>query len=82
MARVAADQIMFAPIMIGVFLSTMATLEGGSPSEKLRSTYLPALTTNWTFWPIVQAGNFWLTPVQYRLLLVNVVNLGNRLECS
>ncbi|UKZ48972.1 Protein required for ethanol metabolism [Trichoderma virens] len=32
-ARVAADQLLFAPVMIGVFLGSMATMEGKSPPE-------------------------------------------------
>ena len=34
-ARVAADQTLFAPTNLCVFLSTMAVMEGSSPKEKL-----------------------------------------------
>ena len=36
-ARVGADQLVFAPIHLGFFLSTMAYLEGASPRQRLDS---------------------------------------------
>jgi protein Mpv17 len=74
--RVAADQLLFAPTMIGVFLSSMSILEGGSPSDKLERSYWPALKANWTVWPFLQLVNFALVPLQYRVLTVNVLNIG------
>ncbi|KAL1835853.1 hypothetical protein VTJ49DRAFT_5972 [Mycothermus thermophilus] len=73
LARVACDQGIFAPTFIGVFLSSMAVLEGGSPREKLQSTYKQALLSNWMVWPFVQLANFSLVPLQHRLLFVNVI---------
>lgn len=74
--RVAADQLLFAPTMIGVFLSSMSVLEGGSLSEKLERSYWPALKANWTVWPFLQLVNFALVPLQFRVLTVNVLNIG------
>lgn len=62
--------------MIGVFLTSMSVMEGVKPQEKLKRTYWDALKANWTLWPMVQAGNLWLVPLQYRVLVVNVVNIG------
>ncbi|KAI2603917.1 uncharacterized protein GGS25DRAFT_441087 [Hypoxylon fragiforme] len=75
-ARVAADQLIFAPTFIGIFLSSMAVMEGGSPQEKLAKSYVPALQTNYLIWPFVQAANFTLVPLQHRVLVVNVVSIG------
>jgi protein Mpv17 len=75
-ARVACDQGIFAPIMIGVFLSSMATLEGTSPQEKLDRNYRTALTSNYYIWPAVQAVNFTFIPPPHRLLFVNVISVG------
>ncbi|KAI5864794.1 hypothetical protein GGS23DRAFT_463803 [Durotheca rogersii] len=74
--RVAADQLLFAPIAIGVFLSSMAALEGSDPREKLRRSYVPALTTNYLIWPFVQLANFAFVPLHHRVLVVNVVSIG------
>ncbi|ETN38296.1 uncharacterized protein HMPREF1541_06327 [Cyphellophora europaea CBS 101466] len=75
-ARVAADQTIFASTNMGVFLSTMAILEGGSPAEKLKKSYVSGLTANWMLWPPVQAANFSIVPLEHRVLVVNVVSLG------
>lgn len=76
MARVATDQLVCAPTMIGVFLSSMSVLEGSDPREKLQRTYWEALRTNWTVWPVFQGINLYLVPLQYRVLVVNVLNIG------
>ncbi|EMR68320.1 Protein required for ethanol metabolism [Eutypa lata] len=75
-ARVAADQLVFAPTFIGIFLGSMAVMEGGSPSDKLAKSYPSALQANYMLWPFVQLANFKFVPLQYRVLLVNVVSIG------
>ncbi len=52
-------------------------MEGTSPKDKLDSTYFTALQKNWMVWPFVQAINFKLVPLEHRVLVVNVVSLGN-----
>ena len=54
----------------------MAIMEGTSPKDKLESTYTQALKKNWMVWPWVQAINFKLVPLEHRVLVVNVVSLG------
>ncbi|KAI1484505.1 hypothetical protein F5X96DRAFT_663943 [Biscogniauxia mediterranea] len=76
LARVAADQLLFAPTFIGVFLSSMAVMEGGSPKEKLDRSYMPALQTNYLIWPFVQMVNFKLVPLEHRVLFVNLISIG------
>jgi protein Mpv17 len=76
LARVAADQFVFTPINLTLFLSSMAALEGASPRERLESKYLGALRMNWTIWPPVQLANFSIVPLEHRVLVVNVVSLG------
>lgn len=75
-ARVAADQLVFAPCNLGFFLTTMAVLEGSSPQEKIAKTYSTALQKNWMVWPAIQAVNFKLVPLDHRVLVVNVISLG------
>ena len=74
-ARVAVDQLVFAPTNLFVFLSTMAVLEGVSPQEKLARTYSGALTSNWMVWPFVQVVNFSFVPLDYRVLFVNSLSV-------
>jgi protein Mpv17 len=74
--RVAADQCLFAPTNLFVFLSSMAVMEGSDPKEKLNKTYKTAMTKNWTVWPFVQLVNFGLVPLEHRVMFVNVIALG------
>jgi protein Mpv17 len=76
LARVACDQGLFAPTFIGIFLSSMAVMEGSSPKEKLERSYWEALSTNWMIWPFVQMVNFKMVPLEHRLLFVNGVSVG------
>jgi protein Mpv17 len=46
-ARVAADQCLFASTNLFFFLSSMAIMEGSDPQKKLESTYFKALQKNW-----------------------------------
>lgn len=75
-ARVAADQTVFATTNMFVFLSSMAIMEGSDPKKKLESTYTTALAKNWMVWPWVQAINFKFVPLDHRVLVVNIVSLG------
>ena len=62
--------------MIGVFLSSMATMEGNSAIQKLDTTWWPTLQTNWMVWPFVQMINFTFLPLQHRVLFANVISIG------
>jgi protein Mpv17 len=76
LSRVALDQLVFTPINLTCFLSSMAFLENSSPQQRLSSTFWNALERNWMVWPAVQLANFKLVPAEHRVLLVNVVALG------
>ena len=78
-ARLAADQFIFAPVNLTLFLSYMAYFEGVSIKKKLQDKYWEILRINWSVWPLVQGVNFTLVPLQHRVLVVNVVSLGKSL---
>ncbi|CAL5869191.1 uncharacterized protein PFLUO_LOCUS3419 [Penicillium psychrofluorescens] len=75
-ARVAADQILFAPVNLTCFLSSMAIMEGSDPVEKWRNSFIPSYKANLIVWPFVQGANFAFVPLELRVLVVNVVSLG------
>lgn len=77
-ARVVADQALFTPVNLTAFLSTMAIMEGKDPAQKWRTTFWPTYKANLMIWPAVQSVNFALVPLEYRVLVVNLVSLG---EC-
>ncbi|KAF8247647.1 hypothetical protein K440DRAFT_297100 [Wilcoxina mikolae CBS 423.85] len=76
LARVACDQLIFAPVGIAVFFSTMSVLEGGDPKQKLRESWWTALRANWNIWPAVQVVNFRFVPLDMRVLFANVISIG------
>lgn len=78
-ARVLTDQTVFASTNLFCFLSSMAIMEGTDPSKKLKDSYWTALQKNWMVWPAVQFTNFKFVPLEHRVLLVNVVSLGELL---
>ncbi|KAG0168658.1 Protein required for ethanol metabolism [Apophysomyces sp. BC1034] len=78
-AKVAIDQCAFAPVFIGVFFSAQGLFEGKSVNEikdKLQVGYTTALISNYKLWPAVQFFNFNFTPLNYRLMVSNLVALG------
>ena len=79
-ARVLTDQTVFSSTNLFLFLSSMAIMEGSSPQEKLKDSYLTALSKNWMLWPAVQFINFKFVPLEMRVLVVNIVSLGKRKE--
>ncbi|KAI8801368.1 hypothetical protein BJ742DRAFT_34558 [Cladochytrium replicatum] len=78
-ARVAMDQLVFAPTFIATFFTVMGFLERRpwpSIRDGLVQTFPNALINNYKVWPAVQLANFMLVPLNYRLLVVNTVATG------
>ncbi|KAI8362832.1 hypothetical protein BD560DRAFT_455524 [Blakeslea trispora] len=77
--KVALDQLCFSPFFIAAFFTGQGLFEGKSLNEikeKLASGYTTALIGNYKIWPAVQIFNFYFTPLNYRLMVTNVVALG------
>ncbi|CAH9100176.1 unnamed protein product [Cuscuta epithymum] len=75
--RLLLDQLIFAPFFIGVFLSTLATLEG-QPSHvipKLQQVWSSAVLANWQLWIPFQFFNFRFVPQQFQVLAANFISL-------
>ncbi|KAI8361860.1 hypothetical protein B0O80DRAFT_434519 [Mortierella sp. GBAus27b] len=79
LGRVAVDQMFFAPCFIASFFVGQGLLAGESWAtiqERLQRGYPGALRSNYIVWPAVQCLNFWLVPLQHRLMFVNTFALG------
>ncbi|KAL8530121.1 hypothetical protein ACS0TY_007271 [Phlomoides rotata] len=75
--RLLLDQFLFAPAFIGVFLSTLVTLEG-KPSDvipKLQQEWFSSVVANWQLWIPFQFLNFRFVPQQFQVLAANFVSL-------
>lgn len=68
--RVAADQLIMAPIGLALFLGSMGIMEGRNKlhiQEKYRDLYKPLILANWQVWPVAQLINFRFMPLAYRV---------------
>ncbi|CAL5356757.1 unnamed protein product [Camellia sinensis] len=75
--RLLLDQFLFSPLFIGLFLSTLVTLEG-RPSQvvpKLQQEWFSAVLANWQLWIPFQFLNFRFVPQQFQVLAANVIAL-------
>ncbi|KAJ2373572.1 hypothetical protein IW150_003556 [Coemansia sp. RSA 2607] len=76
--RMAADQVVFAPVAIATFFAVMGTMEGKSVDEvrsSLRDRYPQALAGNYVLWPAAQLINFGLVPLIYRVPFSSLVSI-------
>lgn len=68
--RVAADQLIMAPVGLALFIGSMGMMEGRTRSqikEKYKDMYGDAIVANWKVWPIAQTVNFRYMPLPYRV---------------
>jgi len=68
--RVAADQVIMAPIGLAIFVGSIGIMEGRSKNQirdKYTDMYTTALLTNWKIWPLAQLINFRFMPLPYRI---------------
>ncbi|KZT06761.1 uncharacterized protein LAESUDRAFT_678725 [Laetiporus sulphureus 93-53] len=68
--RVAADQLIMAPIGLAIFIGSMGIMEGRDRPHirrKYAQLFYPALIANWQVWPLAQLINFRFMPLPYRV---------------
>ncbi|KAI0082244.1 hypothetical protein K474DRAFT_1655605 [Panus rudis PR-1116 ss-1] len=68
--RVAADQLIMAPIGLGLFLGSMGIMEGQDKhhiENKFKDLYGSLIVTNWQVWPLAQLVNFRYMPLPMRV---------------
>ncbi|KAI8617320.1 hypothetical protein BC830DRAFT_1167091 [Chytriomyces sp. MP71] len=79
LARVAADQLLFAPTFTAGFIVSTTLMSGRSLTDaraRLDEGYKEAIVNNWKLWPAVQILNFAFVPLLYRSLIVNTIATG------
>ena len=73
--KMAADQLLFAPLFNPVFICFVYALEGrlAEAPDTLRAEWLNITVSNWKLWAPAQALNFLLVPVQFQVMFANFV---------
>lgn len=74
--KVFVDQIVFAPIFLGILLSFIGFSQHPNIEKvktKLRNEYIDILKSNYAVWPLVQIINFRFVPLNYQVLLTQTV---------
>lgn len=77
--RVAFDQLLFAPVGLGIFFTFMTIAEGGgrrAVTKKFQDVYIPALKANYMVWPMVQMLNFRVIPLQFQIPFVSTIGIA------
>jgi len=77
-AKVAIDQILWAPIFTVMFFSFIGAAEGRSVkeiTEKVKRDLWTGVTASWKVWPFVHAINFRFIPTSQRLLYINSIQI-------
>ncbi|KAH9295412.1 hypothetical protein KI387_039000, partial [Taxus chinensis] len=76
--RLLLDQFLFSPIFIGIFFSSLLTLEGRSSEilPKLRQDWFASVVANWKLWIPFQFLNFLVVPQQFQVLAANFIALA------
>jgi len=73
------DQAFCGPLINASFFIGMGLMEGKSTGEikdKLSRDYLDTMLMNYKVWPAIQLVNFYLIPIQFRVLFANVGQFG------
>ncbi|XP_065843859.1 protein Mpv17-like [Oscarella lobularis] len=77
--KIALDQLLFAPVFLAGFFTTIDLLERKGLEEikkHLKAEYRNALITNYMLWPAVQIITFNFMPLKHRVGFVQLVALG------
>lgn len=75
-ARMSIDQFMFSPIFNAIILVNLRLLEGFSfdkSVDKMKNDWYDVYTSSLKLWPAVQLVNFYFVPLNYRVILIQVV---------
>ncbi|KAJ8940165.1 hypothetical protein NQ318_019374 [Aromia moschata] len=76
--KVAADQLIFAPVFMVIFMIALNGLRGKDWEhirKELNAKYFDLLINNYKIWPAVQLINFYMIPLNYQILFVQSVAL-------
>ncbi|XP_055377410.1 mpv17-like protein isoform X2 [Condylostylus longicornis] len=74
--KVCVDQLIFAPMFIGLFTITISIIQGLNNNEirkRFENEYIDIVLTNYKVWPAAQLVNFAFIPLNYQVLFVQFI---------
>ena len=78
--KVLLDQIIFSPVNLLVYFSTLGLCERSGTSrikeELVEKGFEQIYIVEWIVWPPMQFFNFYVLPLRYRILFDNIISLG------
>lgn len=78
--KILVDQILFSPINLAVYFSTIGLMERSSVArvkdELIEKGMEQIYVAEWLIWPPAQFVNFYFLPLRYRILWDNLISLG------
>jgi len=78
--KVLLDQIIFSPINLLVYFSTLGLCERSGvqriSDELVEKGFEQIYVVEWIVWPPMQFFNFYVLPLRYRILFDNIISLG------
>ncbi len=78
--KVLLDQIIFSPINLLVYFSTLGLCERSGvqriSDELIEKGFEQIYVVEWIVWPPMQFFNFYVLPLRYRILFDNIISLG------
>ena len=72
------DAIIFSPVTVSGYLTVRSLLEGSGfagAKEKCSTKLFGAVKGAWKFWPAINAINFSIVPMHFRVLYMNVMSV-------
>jgi len=78
LVKTTLDQGLFAPVILFGFMNFVGILRREDITFRwldIKANYPDILVNNYKFWPIIQLFNFYVVPLQHRLMVVNLAAL-------
>ena len=76
--KVIADQLIFGPVLVTSFFLVMPMFEFKNPAQcvdRWKKEFFSTMQRNWLVWGPIQIFNFNFVPLQYRILVNNLVSI-------
>lgn len=77
-SKVAADHLVNSPLGTIAFFAWTQSLRG-TPEQipcEVSEKLVPTTMAGWRLWPAAQAVNFFIIPLQFRVVFINIVAVG------